>query len=48
MNIVFNEHNMHEISNPVSGKNKEPNINLASTELAKRVVKVKYKDLLCR
>ena len=34
---------LHEMSQPVSGKNKENVINLSSAELAQRVVKVKHK-----
>ena len=41
MQIVSNGDNLHEMSNPVSGKNKKNIINLSSAEYAQRVVKVK-------
>ena len=34
-------HSLHEMLNPVSGKNKKSIINLSSTEFARRVVMVK-------
>ena len=41
MQIVSIGDNLHEMSNPVSGKKYENVINLSSAELAQRVVKVK-------
>ena len=37
---------MHEISEPVSGKNKKKVISLSSAELAQRVVNVNWNFLL--
>ena len=39
-NIVSHGNNLHELSNPVSWKNKKNIVNLSSAELAQRVVKV--------
>ena len=41
MQIVSSGDNLHEMSNPVTGKNKKNIINLSSAENAQRVVKVK-------
>ena len=40
MQIVSNGDNLHELSNPVYGKNKKNIINLLAAELAQKVVKV--------
>ena len=41
MQIVSNGDNLHELSNPVSGKNKKNIISLLSAESAQTVVHVK-------
>ena len=41
MQIVFNGDNLHEMLNPVSGKNKKNNTNLSSAILAQGMLKVK-------
>ena len=46
MQIVTNGDNLHELSNPVSEKNKKNLLNLWSTEFAQRVVNVKLSSCL--
>ena len=46
MQTVSNGDSLHEMPNPVSGKNKKNIINLSSAELAHKVVKVKGEYLV--
>ena len=40
MQIVSSGDNLHDMSKPISGKNKKNIVNLSSAELAQKVVKV--------
>ena len=48
MRTVSSGYNLHEMSNPVSGKNKKNIINLSFAKLAQRVVKINKTDLFFR